>query len=290
MTAKSTTILAITTMFVILTSCGEKAKKTIEAAKDSTSEKMMPKAPVYDTSDPASILASVEYAQGGWGDLWNKKDVQYSYDYRYPDGKADVSTERYIFATEASFGDYKQHDINAMPGAKGEVMQYFDGEKTVVMLDEKKVEDPQAIGGSEFLRRANYFWFVMPYKLNDKGTIAKYMGQEEYKGTTYDKVEVSYDASITGKEQNDTYILYVNPTTKMIDRFYFSLPAMGMNEPLIVADYEYEDIEGQKVATKRSIYMPSPDGYSEEPNLVQTLTDVKFNNGFAEEGIMTMTK
>jgi len=271
---------------IFLASCAEKAKKNMTEEKEVITEKMTPKAPVYDTSDPASILASIEYAQGGWGNLWNKKDVQYSYDYRYPDGKADVSTERYIFATEASLGDYTQHDINAMPGSKGDVMQYFDGEKTMVMVGDKKIEDPAAVGGSEFLRRANYFWFVMPYKLNDKGTISKYMGQEEYNGTNYDKVQVTYDASITGKEQNDTYIIYVNPSTKMIDRFYFSLPALGINEPLIIANYEYEDIEGQKVATKRSIFMPSPDGYSEEPNLVQTLTDVSFNNGFTKENIM----
>ena len=251
-------------------------------------EKMEPKAPVYDTSNPASILASIEFAQGGWGDLWNKKDVSYTYDYRYADGKADVSTERYIFANEASFGHYTQHDINAMPGAKGEVTQLFDGNTAKVMVGDTPIEDPAAIGGTEFLRRANYFWFVMPYKLNDKGTIAKYMGQEEYNDITYDKVEITYDATITGKEQNDIYVLYVNPDTKMIDRFYFSLPAMGVNEPLIIANYEYEDIEGQKVATKRSIFMPSPDGYSETPNLVQTLTNVKFGNGYTAETLMQM--
>ena len=47
-------------------------------------------------------------------------------------------------------------------------------------------------------------------------------------------------------------------------------------------------IEGQKVATKRSIFMPSPDGYSETPNLVQTLTNVKFGNGFTKENLMQM--
>lgn len=280
------TVLCSVALFV--SSCGEKEKKEVMKAADKTAE-MAPKAPMYDANDAQSILASVEYAQGGWGDLWNKKDVQYTYDYRYPDGKADVSTERYVFKTEASFGSYTQHDINAMPEAKGEVMQYFDGTDAMVMVGDKKMEDPAAIGGSDFLRRANYFWFVMPYKLNDKGTILKPIGKEDYNGTSYDKVAVTYDAAITGKEQNDSYILYVNPTTKMIDRFFFSLPAMGVNVPAIAANYEYEDIDGQKVATKRTYFMPNEKGeYGETPSIVQTLTDIKFNNDFTGESIKMM--
>lgn len=272
---------------LVVSSCGEKTKKS--EMQESGTKTVMAKAPVYSTDDPQSILAAIEYAQGGWGDLWNKKDVQYTYDYRYPDGKADVSTERYVFETEASFGSYSQHDINAMPGAKGAVRQYFDGTTTMTMLDGKKVEDPQDIAVSDFLRQANYFWFVMPYKLNDKGTILKYIGQEDHNGTSYDKIEVTYDPAITGKEQNDIYILYVNPSTKMIDRFYFSLPFLGVNVPAIVANYEYEDIDGQKVATKRTYFMPNEKGeYGETPNIVQTLSNVKFNNGFTKGNIMIM--
>ena len=287
MTKKNQLFALGLTLVFALNSCTDKPKKVEEVSK--AVEKEMPKAPVYNTEDPSSILASIEYAQGGWNNLWSKNDVQYTYDYRYPDGKADVSTERYIFDTEASFGTYTQHDINAMPGTKGNVMQYFDGEKTIAKLDGKNVEDPKAVGTSEFLRRANYFWFVMPYKLNDKGTIAKYLGQEDYNGTTYDKVEITYDASITGKEQNDIYILYVNPTTKLIDRFFFSLPAMGVNVPAIVANYKYEDIDGQKVATKRTYFMPNEKGeYGDTPSINQTLTDITFNNGFTSESIMEL--
>ncbi|MEL6917651.1 MAG: DUF6503 family protein, partial [Bacteroidota bacterium] len=151
----------------------------------------------------------------------------------------------------------------------------------------QKVEDPQVLGAGDFLRRANYFWFVMPYKLNDTGTIVSYMGQEEYNGKTYDKINVTYDPEITGKEQNDIYILYVNPETKLIDRFYFSLPFLGVNEPLLIADYEYENVEGQLLATKRTYFLPDEKGeYGEEPSLVQTLTNISFNNGFTPESIM----
>lgn len=284
----SNNLLILGSVLALSSSCGEKVKK-VEMKQETSPIETMTKVPVYSADDPQSILASVEYAQGGWGDLWNKKDVQYTYDYRYPDGKADVSTERYIFDSEASFGYYTQHDINAMPGTEGDAVQCFDGKATTAILAGNKVEDPAAIGGSEFLRKANYFWFVMPYKLNDDGAILKSMGKEDYHGVVYDKVEVTYDAAVTGKEQNDSYILYVNPDTKMIDRFFFSLPAMGMNVPAIAANYIYEEIEGQKIATKRTYFMPNDKGeYGETPSIVQTLTYVKFNNGFTLENISKM--
>lgn len=267
---------------LIFASCAETAKKT---TKDVEVAEEMVKAPVYDTSKPETILAAIEHAHGGWGDLWSKKNVQYTYDYRYPDGKADVSTERYIFNSEASFAKYTQHDINVMPGEEGEVSQYFDGNTTTVMVNGKKTEEPQLNAVGDFLRKANYFWFVMPYKLNDKGTIVSFEGKEELNGINYDKLKVAYDSELTGKEQNDAYVLYVNPETKHIDRFYFSLPFMGVNEPVIIADYSYEDIDGQMIATKRKYYMPSEAGYGEEPNIVQTLTDISFNNDFTVENM-----
>ncbi|MEK6154643.1 DUF6503 family protein [Flavobacteriaceae bacterium 3-367] len=270
---------------LLTAACKEGPKR--ENAQQET-HKAAVQAPVYNTDEPQSILASIEFAHGGWNDLWGKKDVEYTYDYRYPsNGKADVSTERYMFDSETSYGSYEKHEINVMPETTGQVSQFFNGAETLVMHDGQKVEDPQAAGTGDFLRRANYFWFVMPYKLNDKGTLASYQGQEVYDGKSYDKLEVTYDPEITGKEQNDTYILYVNPETKLIDRFYFSLPFLGVNDPVIIANYEYEEVDGQMIATKRSYFMPNDKGeYGEDPSIVQTLSNIKFNNGFTKETIL----
>lgn len=271
--------------FLLVAACAEKTKKTETTPEETIVQ--VPKAPIYDTNKPETILAAVAYAHGGWNDLWKKGDVEYTYDYRYPaNGKADISIERYIFNSEASYGKYTQHEINVMPDKEGEVVQCFDGKETIVLANGEKVDNPEVLATSDFLRRANYYWFTMPYKLNDKGTVATYLGQEEFNGTTYDKVEVTYDPEVTGKEQNDIYILYVNPETRLIDRFYFSLPFLGVQEPVIIANYEYEDIDGQLISTKRSYFIPSEEGYAEEPSLVQTMTNVKFGNGFTEETLM----
>lgn len=270
---------------LLIASCGPKNKKVEEATEVVT--EVVAEAPVYDTNDPNTILASIAHAHGGWNDLWKKGDVEYTYDYRLPaNDMADVSVERYIFSTEASYGKYAQHQINVMPNEEGEVVQCFDGKETVVLVNGKKTENPELIGMGDFLRKANYYWFTMPYKLGNRGTVAKYLGAEEHNGTSYDKVHVSYDPQVTGKEKNDAYILYVNPETKLVDRFYFSLPFLGVDEPIIIADYEYEDIDGQMISTKRSYYMPSETGYAEEPSIVQTLSNIKFGNGFTSETLM----
>lgn len=280
-----TTILRLSVLasIILFTACVQKTKQAETTAEEP--EKMAEKAPVYDTNEPVTILKAVAHSHGGWGDLWKKQDVQYRYDYRSGDN-ADISIERYVFGNEASLGKYIQHDINVMPGKEGEVIQYFNGTETKVMVDGKETEDPQLLGVGDFLRRANYFWFVMPYKLTDKGTIVTYQGQEDYNGKTYDKVHITYDPAVTGKEQNDIYVMYVNPETKLIDRFYFSLPFLGVNEPVIIANYEYEDVDGQMISTKRSYFLPSEQGYADEPSIVQKITEVKFNNGFTAETLM----
>lgn len=288
MITKNTLLLGAFGASLLLASCGENTTK-VETPEviETVIEVVEEVAPVYNAEDPNSILKAVAYAQGGWDNLYDKKDVQYTYSYKQGDGTEDISTERYIFDTEASYGVYSKHEVNAMPGAEGKVAQYYDGKTAIALLDDKTVEDPAATGGANFLRRANHFWFVMPYKLSDQGNIFKSLEQEEYNGITYDKVHVSYDPEVTGKEQNDTYILYINPETKLIDRFFFSLPAMGVNVPAIAANYSYENIDGQLVSTKRTYFMPDDKGaYGETPSIEQTLTSVKFNNGFNAKNIM----
>ncbi len=270
---------------ILFYACGEKTQKK-QAASEPMKE-MTSKAPVYDTNDPQTILAAIEYAHGGWGDLWKRHDVEYQYEYRNPaNGTVDLSLERYIFGTEESYAKYMKHEVNVMTDTPGEVTQFFNGEKTVTYHDGKKVEDEKHLAMADFLRRTNYYWFTMPYKLNDDAAVAKYLGKEEFNGISYDKLEVSYDSAKTGKEQNDIYIILVNPETKLVDRFYFSIPFFGVDDPIIAANYEYEDIDGQLIATKRYYFLPNEDGYPEEPGTVQTLTNIKFNNGFTVENLM----
>lgn len=228
------------------------------------------------------LIDAAEAALGGWDMLYAKNDVSYTYDYTYPaTGATDLSTERYIFEGEHSWGRYTQHDINVAPGTEGVVVQSLVSGQPAVNVDGKRTEDPQMVGTAGFLRAANYYWFTMFYKLNDAGSIAKMKPRETIKGVTYDVITVAYDPAVTGKQVNDEYIVYFNPKTQLVDQFYFSLPAMGVNAPVIRMELAYETIDGIPVVTKRNVFQPDANGqYGNSPNLVQTLTDVKFNNGF----------
>lgn len=232
-----------------------------------------------------ALLSEMETALGGWDKLWSQGDVSYTYDYHYPaSGQRDLSTERYIFEGEHSWAKYTQHDINVMPGKEGTVVQALVDGQAAVKMGDKMMEDPQVVGGAEFLRRANYFWLTMFYKMDNPGVVATYKGKEKIEGTEYEVVHVTYDPAMTGKEKNDEYKLYLNPETNLVDRFFFSLPAMGVNQPVILMEVDYEEINGLQLPTKRRIYQPGEDGQlPDTPGLVQTLTDVKFGNGFTAD-------
>ena len=163
------------------------------------------------------------------------------------------------------------------------MVQFFNGEKSSVYNNGEAVEDPKVVGTGQFLRQANYMWFTMMFKLTDPGTIQEYKGQEEIDGVTYDVVMVTYDSESTGKEQNDTFILHINPETKMVESFNFSLPAFGVEQPVLLAKLTYTEIDGIHVISNREMFAPAPDGSGMTPMVSQTLENIKFNNGFTEE-------
>ena len=100
-------------------------------------------------------------------------------------------------------------------------------------------------------------------------------------GINYDKVKVTYDPAMTGKTMNDMYILYINPTTKLIDQFFFSLPVAGVEQPVILMKLEYSKVKGLNLPLKRYIYAPGADGKPQaEAGTIQTITNLKFKNGF----------
>ena len=66
----------------------------------------------------------------------------------------------------------------------------------------------------------------------------------------------------------------------MLNLFYFSLPAFGINEPIIKMTHSYENFKGIYIPTKRKSYAPNPETGEYQINGEYTFKDVKFNNGF----------
>jgi hypothetical protein len=230
----------------------------------------------------AELLDALVAENGGYKALAAKKDVQFHYVYDNFDKGKDVSTERHIFHGEHSWASYEQHDLNVLPGKKGTVIQSYVNSKPALALDGKAITDQKAIEGTIFLRKVNFYWFTMMYKLKDPGTNYKYLGTEKVGNITYDKVSLLYDADITKKENNDEFILYFNPNTHLVDQFYFSLPDWGIEKPILKMTLAYEKVDGILVSTVRKGFMPNEKG-DYIPLGVFTFSQIKFNNGFKKE-------
>lgn len=229
-----------------------------------------------------SLLNELVALTGGYEALAAKKDVQFNYLYdNFAKGK-DVSIERHIFDGEHSWGSYKHHDLNVLPKQKGTAVQSLVNGKPALTLDGQAINDEKALGGTVFLRKVNFYWFTMLYKLQDPGTNYKYLGTEKVNDVVYEKVSLKYDAAVTKKEKNDEYVLYFNPKTHLIDLFYFSLPDWGINDPILRMTMEYKVIDGIYIPVVRRSYGPDKKG---EYHLggEYTFSDVKFNNGFKSE-------
>ncbi len=236
-------------------------------------------------SKSAELLDALVAVNGGYNTLAAKKDVQFHYVYDNFEKGKDVSTERHIFNGEHSWGSYEQHDLNVLPGEKGPALQSYVDSKPALTLNGKAITDAKAIGGTIFLRKVNFYWFTMMYKLNDPGTNYKHLGTEKVGDVMYDKVSLIYDANITKKEKNDEYILYFNPNTHLVDQFYFSLPDWGINKPILKMTLAYEKIDGILVSTVRKGFMPTEKG-DYVPIGVYTFSEITFNNGFKKADFM----
>lgn len=233
-------------------------------------------------SKSAQLIDALVAVNGGYEKLASKKDVQFTYIYDNFDNGRDVSTERHIFNGEHSWGSYKEHKRNVLPEKKGLAVQSLVNGKPTLSLDGMEITDEKALGGTVFLRKVNFYWFTMMYKLKDPGTNYKHLGTEEIDGILYDKVSLTYNADVTKKEKNDEYILYFNPKTHLIDLFFFSLPDWGINEPVLKMTLDYEVVDGLYISTVRKSFGPNEKG-EYQLNGAYTFKDITFNNGFKPE-------
>lgn len=195
------------------------------------------------------VEQAVEAVGGGMAALKAKNDVRYKYTQRdLSQNKADVSIEKYLFDGELSRATYLEHDLYVMPDRPGEVVQIYDGENVRVLLDGELVEDPQALQMAEFNRKTNFYWFAMMHKLLDPGLDYQYEGYEEIDGVNYDKVRVTFGEGVG--DVQDTYLLYINPETHLVDRFLFTVMDFGMDQPFMMF-VEYEEVDGVKLPARR---------------------------------------
>ena len=226
--------------------------------------------------DPKELIEQMTEVTGSYDDLKSLKDVEYTYIVKNVDtGKSDISIERYIFDGELSRGKFLQRDDNTFPELKGEIIQGYNGSESWMTVDGKSVSDDSALKYADFTRKTNFYWFAMMQKLLDPGIIYFYKGKEKVGGIEYDLVQLSYEPGIG--DVSDTYTLYINPETHLIDRFYFTVMDFGITDPILM-EVDYKQFEGVKLPVTRKFSAVVPDMGT--MNIVEVMTDLKFNNGF----------
>ncbi len=228
--------------------------------------------------DPKDLVSRMVRAIGGVEGLYAKKDVQYRYLYRQPNGNQDISIERYLFDGELSWAEYSAYQT-AGPEFEGKkVTQGYSGKSSWVTVDGVPSEDPGAIKRADFLRKTNFYWFAMMFKLLDPGLNYAYEGTRNYEGVEYDLVKITFGDNVG--DAQDTYLLYINPYTDLVDLFLFTVMDFGVAEPFMMK-VDYTPVEGLMLPAVRR-YAPATwaGDMRGQDWAIEIMTEVKFNNGF----------
>ena len=234
--------------------------------------------------DARALISKVVEANGGIDALQKLKDVSFEYTFRVEQKNAvDLSTERYIFDGEVSFAQYSERQVYALPQMPGTHTQFFNGTETVSQLDDKKITDQQAAYIGHALRKTNYYWFAMMFKLLDPGVQHKLLPTRTVDGIAYQVVEMTFGEHVG--EASDRFVLYINPETFRIDQFLFTAVGFGVTDPSLMK-VSYEKIDGVYLTTYRKYAPADWDGeVKEDAWIEQTTRNVKFNNGYNLESI-----
>lgn len=241
-----------------------------------------------DAQTAESLIAKVVEANGGKDALHQLKDVSFDYTFEVKDNKVvDVSKERYIFDGEVSFAQYTTRQIYALPQMPGDTYtQFFNGNNSISKMDGKVITEEQPAFYGHILRKTNYYWFAMMFKLSDPGVNHKLLADRNVDGTNYKVVEMTFGENI-GESSKDKYILYINPKTYRVDQFLYNATGFGVVEPSIMK-LKYEKVNGIYLSTYRKYAPADWDGNVKGTSWTEQITkNVKFNNGYNLESIQS---
>lgn len=226
---------------------------------------------------------------GDYNKLLENKDVSYTYTYQTPDGKTDISNERYIFAGELSYGRYEKHE-RTLPQLEGIIEQGFDGKEYWLKHNGESLTDESFLKRVAFNRPTNFYWFTMMQKLLDPGLNYEHLGEKTIGDQDYDIIKVTFSSE--GDKPTDIYQLYINKKTSLVDQFLFTVADFGKMETPNLMKLEYEEINGFLIPTKRLYKQSTWDAEeTDKPWIKVNWSDIKFNvkltkEDFKKENIM----
>ncbi|KGL64190.1 DUF6503 family protein [Polaribacter sp. Hel1_85] len=213
---------------------------------------------------------------GDYRHLRLKRDVVYTYTYTTSDGKADISTEKYIFDGELSYGEYKQHQ-RTLPQLEGKMEQGYGGKDYWLKIDGNLVNDTTALKRVKFSRPTNFYWFTMFQKLLDPGLNYEYLGEKEVNNKAFDIVKVSFESK--NDKPTDIYQLYINKETGLVDQFLFTVADFGVIEEPLLMKVNYEKVDGFLIPSTRKYKKSTWDAVvTDAPWIKVNWSNIKFDN------------
>ncbi len=252
----------------ILIACGNKEAKTKETTK--TEEVKIPEF----QNKGHELVYKMTQETGSYQDLLNLKDIVFTYTYRTPDQKEDVSIESYIFNGELSHGAYLKHE-RTLPNLKGKMQQGYNGKDFWVKIEGQEITDSSAIESVTFTRKTNFYWFAMMQKLLDPGINYEYLGKDNIDGKLYDIVKITFNTA--ADVASDTYQLYINPETHLVDQFLFTVVSKNVTDPILMR-VKYENVEDILLTTYRKYTKSDWKANVLKDAWIEEITkDIKFN-------------
>lgn len=265
-------ILTSILLSLSLVACNDKPK-TKSDVSEAAVQKDVPQ--TFQNKGHELVYTMVEKV-GNYDTLSSKKDVVYTYTYTTPDGTSDISTEKYMFDGELSYGEYKKHE-RTLSELEGTIEQGYDGSDFWLKHDGTLITDTVALKRVAFNRPTNFYWFAMFQKLLDPGLTYEYLGEKIADEKEYDVVKITFTS--TNKKPTDTYQLYINRETGLVDQFLFTVADFGVLETPYLMQVAYENIDGILIPTKRKYKKSTWDAaVSDAPWIHVTWTDITFNN------------
>lgn len=274
MNLTKSTIVALS-LLVCIISCKNTTKKE---EKEVTTQK---ETTINFKNKGHELVYNLVQKVGDYQQLRSKQDVVYTYTYTTPDGKADISTEKYIFDGELSYGNYKQHQ-RTLPELEGTLEQGYDGKEYWLKANGKLVNDTLALKRVKFSRPTNFYWFTMFQKLLDSGLNYDYLGEKEIENTNFDIVKVSFESK--NDKPTDIYQLYINKETGLVDQFLFTVADFGVIETPLLMQMEYEKVDTFLIPTKRKYKKSTWDAeVTDAPWILVNWSNIKFDNNLKRE-------
>ena len=270
MNRMKTTPLIVILLSVLLMSCNDNKESKLEE-----------KTPKTFKNKGQELVSTMVNEVGDYQTLLDKKDVVYTYTYTTADGKSDISTEKYIFDGELSYGLYEHHE-RTFPDLEGQIEQGFDGDEYWLKHNRELVQDEDRLKKVAFNRPTNFYWFAMFQKLLDPSVNYEFVKEETIKETEYDIVKITFNSD--DDQPTDIYQLYINKETSMVDQFLFTVADFGVIETPYLMILDYDEIDGMLIPAKRRYKKSTWDAaITEGPWTTVNWTNIQFNNDLSKE-------